>query len=409
VTFASEGDAKAAMAKAVRTVSAEFSSEHVAHACMEPMNATALVNGDKIELWAPSQSPFFMVGGLTRVLGFRPENISINITMLGGGFGRRVEADYVIDAGILAKAMEGRPVKVLWSREDDIQNDKFRPLVAQHLSAGLDAKGNIIAFRHRIVAESIYARAAPPLFQQAGGKDSPVCEGSEINYHVGTHLVEYLREQRGVDVGFWRAVGPGYTKFAIESLIDEIATGANRDPVEYRLAMLEKNPRARAVIEEAAKMADWKKPRAAGRALGFAYSDAWNTHVAEVAEVSVDKKTGKFRVHEVWSAVDCGIAVQPANVAAQIEGSIMFGISHLNERITVREGQVVQSNFHDYPILRMNEAPKVTVKVLQTDNHPGGVGEAGLGPIAAAVGNAITSLTGKRIRTLPFDANVIKA
>ena len=409
VTFLSEGDAKGAMANAVKTVSAEFSSEHVAHVCMEPMNATALVTGDKIEIWAPSQSPFFIAGGLTRVLGFRPENITTNITMLGGGFGRRVEADYVIDAGILAKAMEGTPVKVVWTREDDVQNDKFRPLVAQHLSAGLDAKGNIVAFRHRIVAESIYARAAPPLFQQAGGKDQPVCEGAEVNYHVGNHLVEYLREQRGVDVGFWRAVGPGYTKFAIETLIDEIATGAGRDPVEYRIAMLEKSPRARAVIEEAAKMADWKKPRAAGRALGFAYSDAWNTHCAQVAEVSVNKKTGKFRVHEVWSAVDCGIAVQPANVAAQIEGSIMFGISHLNERITIKEGVVQQSNFHDYPILRMNEAPKVTVKVISTDNHPGGVGEAGLAPIGAAVGNAITKLTGKRIRTLPFDANLIKA
>ena len=376
---------------------------------MEPMNATALVTGDKIEIWAPSQSPFFIVGGLTRVLGFRPENVTANITLLGGGFGRRVENDYILDAGILAKAMEGKPVKVIWSREDDVQNDKFRPLVAQHLSAGLDDKGNIVAFRHRIVAESIYARVAPPLFQQAGGKDQPVCEGAEINYDVHNHLVEYLREQRGIDVGFWRAVGPGYTKFAIESLIDEIASGAGRDPVEYRLAMLAKVPRARAVIEEAAKMADWKKPRAAGRALGFAYSDAWNTHCAEIAEVSVDKKTGKFRVHEVWSAVDCGVAVQPANVAVQIEGSIMFGISHLNERITIKEGVVQQSNFHDYPILRMNEAPKVTVKVMPTDNHPGGVGESGLGPIAAAVGNAIAKLTGKRVRTLPFDANLIKA
>ena len=409
VTFHAEGDAKGAMAKAVRTVSAEYTSEHVAHTTMEPMNATALVNGDKIEIWAPSQSPFFIVGGLTRVLGFRPENVTANITLLGGGFGRRVENDYILDAGILAKAMEGKPVKVIWSREDDVQNDKFRPLVAQHLSAGLDDKGNIVAFRHRIVAESIYARVAPPLFQQAGGKDQPVCEGAEINYDVHNHLVEYLREQRGIDVGFWRAVGPGYTKFAIESLIDEIASGAGRDPVEYRLAMLAKVPRARAVIEEAAKMADWKKPRAAGRALGFAYSDAWNTHCAEIAEVSVDKKTGKFRVHEVWSAVDCGVAVQPANVAVQIEGSIMFGISHLNERITIKEGVVQQSNFHDYPILRMNEAPKVTVKVMPTDNHPGGVGESGLGPIAAAVGNAIAKLTGKRVRTLPFDTNLIKA
>jgi len=207
VDFIKEGDAKGAMAGAAKTISAEFTTEHVAHACMEPMNATALVTGDKIEVWAPSQSPFFIFLATSVRLGYKPENVTSHVTLLGGGFGRRVEADYVTDAALLAKAMEGKPVKVLWSREDDIQNDKYRPITAQRVVAGLDANGKIVALRHRLVGESIYARAAPGIFQQAGGKDQPFCEGSEIKYLVPNHWVEFLREQRGVEVGFWRAVG----------------------------------------------------------------------------------------------------------------------------------------------------------------------------------------------------------
>jgi len=410
VTFLEHNDAKAAIAGAAKVLTAEYTSEHVAHACMEPMNATALVNGDKIEVWAPSQSPFFIFLALTIGLKYKPENLKTNITLLGGGFGRRVEADYVVDAAILAKAVEGKPVKVVWTREDDIQNDKYRPLVAQHLTAGLDAQGKLVGFRHRIVAESIYARAAPPLFQQAGGKDQPVCEGSEIKYNVPNHLVEYLREQRGVDVGFWRAVGPGYTKFAIETFIDEIAQAAGKDPIGYRLALMSEEPRARAVIEQAARMADWGRKRPAGRALGIAYSDAWNAHCAQVAEVSVNRKTGKIRVHEVWCAIDPGVALQPRNIEAQMESAIVFGISHaLHERITISGGEVKQSNFHDYPLLRMDEVPKITSKVMPTDNAPSGIGEVGLPPVGAAIANAVTVLTGKRLRALPLDADLLKA
>ena len=410
VTFLTEKDAKGALAKAAKTLVAEYASDHVAHACMEPMNATALVNGDKIEVWAPSQSPFFIFLALTLGLKYKPENQTTHITLLGGGFGRRVEADYVVDAAILAKAVEGYPVKVVWSREDDIRADKYRPLVAQHLSARLDAQGNLVALRHRIVAESIYARAAPPLFQQAGGKDQPVCEGSEIKYGVPNHLVEYLREQRGVDVGFWRAVGPGYTKFAIETFVDEIAHSVGKDPIDYRMALMAQQPRARAVMAEVAKMADWKRKRPAGRALGFAYSDAWDAHIATIAEVSVNRKTGKIRVHEVWSVVDPGVALLPANIAAQIESGIIFGASHaLNERITFKGGEVQQSNFHDYPVMRMNETPLVTVKVTPTDNPPSGIGEVGLPPVAPAIANAVAAITGKRLRSLPLEAKLLKA
>jgi isoquinoline 1-oxidoreductase beta subunit len=410
VDFLKEGDAKTALAGAAKTINATFTTEHVAHACMEPMNATARVTGDRIEVWAPSQSPFFIFLATTMGLGYKPENVTSHITLLGGGFGRRVEADYVVDAGILAKAMPDTPVKVTWSREDDIRADKYRPITAQHVSAGLDAQGNLVGLRHRLVAESIYARAAPPLFQQAGGKDAPVCEGVETKYHVPNHWVEYLREQRGVDVGFWRAVGGGYTKFALETVIDECARAAGKDPLEYRLALLEKQPRGRKVLEEVAVMAGWKRKRPAGRALGLAYSDMWNVHLATIVEASVDRKTGNIRVHEVWGAVDPGVAVQPKNIEAQIESGTIYGLSHaLRERITFKNGAVVQSNFHDYPVMRMNEAPLVHTKVIPTDNHPGGIGEVGLTTVAPAVANAVAQLTGKRLRSLPFDRAQLKA
>lgn len=409
--FVNAGDAASAMGKAVKTFTADYTTEHVAHACMEPMNATAQVTGDKIEIWAPTQGPSVIQLVLSKVLGmFKPEDIKVHVTLLGGGFGRRFEPDFAIDAAILAKAMGGAPVKVIWSREDDIQNDKFRPLVAQHLTAGVDAQGKLVALRHRIVAESIIARAIPDLFEHLHGLDPVVCEGAEFNYEVPNHQVEYLREQRGVEVGFWRGVGAGYTKFATETLIDELAAAAGQDPIDYRLAMLSQQPRAGAVIAEVARMAGWKKRRPAGRALGFAYSDHWNSHTAEIAEVSVDPKSGRIRVHAVWAAVDPGVAVQPANVAAQIESAIMYGTSHaLMERITVANGEVQQSNFDNYPVLRMNEAPKVTVKVMPTDNHPGGVGETGLPAVSAAIANGVARLTGKRLRALPFDQASLKA
>jgi isoquinoline 1-oxidoreductase beta subunit len=409
--FVNNGDAVGALGKAVNTVTAEYACEHVAHACMEPMNATAQVTGDKLEIWAPTQGPSTAAFVISTVLGlFKRENIKVNVTLLGGGFGRRFEPDFAIDAAILAKVMAGPPVKVIWSREDDIQNDQYRPLVAQHLTAGVDAQGNLVALRHRIVSDSITTRALPGLHAALKGLDVIVSDGAALNYDLPNHRVEYLREERGVDVGFWRAIGNGYTKFATETLIDELAAAAGRDPVEYRLAMLSKQPRARAVIEAVAKMANWGKKRPAGRALGLAYSDSFGSHIAEIAEVSVNKKTGKLRVHEVWAAVDCGVAVQPKNVAAQIESSIMYGTSAaLMERITFSGGEVKQSNFHDYPVLRMNEAPRVSVKVMPTDNHPTGVGETGLPPVGAAIANAVAALTGKRLRSLPLEAELLKA
>lgn len=404
------GDADAALAGAAKVVDADFVSEHLAHTCMEPMNCTAQLQGDKLEIWVPTQSYSINMGGLAR-LGFKPENVKLNMTLLGGGFGRRVEADIVVDGALLAKAMPGTPVKVIWSREDDIRFDKFRPLVAQRLSFGLDAKGQIVALRHRIVGESIYGRAAPPLFQAAGGFDQPVCEGAEIiTYGIPNRSAHYLRESHGIDVGFWRGVGPGYTKFAIETMMDELAAMHRQDPARYRIAHLADEPRARAVIEAVQAMSGWDRKRAKGRALGLAYSDAWDTHVAQVAEVSVDRKSGHIRVHEVWAAVDPGVAVQPRNVAAQIEGGVIFGISAaLGEKVEFENGEARQSNFHDYPVMRMADAPPVHVKVIPSGDKPGGIGEAGLPPIAPAIANAVFRLTGKRLRELPLNAEALKA
>ncbi|WP_408598945.1 molybdopterin cofactor-binding domain-containing protein [Limnohabitans sp.] len=401
IDFLSHGNASLSIAGASKTFSATYTSEMVSHICMEPMNCTAKVDGDKIEVWAPSQSPTFIIGALGGAAGFKPENITIHITLLGGGFGRRVEPDYAVDAALVAKAMPGTPIQVIWTREDDIAHDKYRPLTSQHLVAAVDAQGKITGLLHRVVSEGIYARVAPPAFKASGGKDAPVLEGTEITYNIDNHHVQFMIEERGVQAGFWRAVGPGYTKFAIETLIDEIARGVGADPLAYRLQLLDKTPRGAAVVREVGAMANWGRSLPAGRALGLAYSDAWNTHIAMVAEVSIEG--GRPRVHQVWAAVDCGHALQPRNIQAQVEGSVVFGLSAaLHERITLKNGEAQQTNLNSYRILRAHETPLISVKVMPTDNHPGGMGEAGLPPIAPAVANAVASLTNKRLRTLPF-------
>src|SRR5438445_665928 len=309
-----------------------------------------------------------------------------------------------------SKARAYTSEKLIWTREDDIQFTKPRPLTVQRLEAGLDEQGNLVSFHHRIVGESIYRRFAPPAFQASGGKDLPLCEGAyEPTYAYPNFALEQLLEERGVDVAVWRAVGGGYTKFAIETFIEEVAAAAGKDPVDFRMRLLAKDPRGQAVMREVMAMADWSRPRPAGRALGIAYSDIWETYCAMVAEVSVDRKTGSINVHEIWSAVDTGVALQPRNVERQIESAAVFGLSGLKEKLLYKDGAPQQSNFHDYPVLRMNEVPKITVRVIVTDNKPGGIGEVGLPPVAPAVANAVFKLTGKRLRELPFDPSLLKA
>jgi isoquinoline 1-oxidoreductase beta subunit len=410
VPYETHGDVRAALGSAAKRVSAEYTSLNVTHATLEPQNCTARVDGDRIEFWAPTQSPFGVFLAAVKGLGFKPDNVKINTTLLGGGFGRRAENDYAVDAGFMARAVPGYPVKTIWTREDDTRYTRPRPLTVQRLEAGLDAQGNLVAFHHRLAGESIYRRFAPPAFQASGGKDLPLAEGAyEPPYNYPNFAIEQLFAETGVDVAVWRSVGGGYTKFAVETFLEEVAAAAGKDPIAFRMQLLAKQPRAQHVIKEVLAMAGWDRKRPAGRALGLAYSDIWETHVAQVVEVSVERKTGRINVHEVWSAVDTGVALQPKNVAVQIEGSIVWGLSALREKLTYVNGMPQQSNFHDYPILRMHETPKMTTKVIVTDNKPGGIGEAGLPPVAPAVANAVFKLTGKRLRDLPFKTELLKA
>lgn len=403
-----KGDAGAALAGAAKVITAEFFADHVAHVCMEPMCATAIVNGESAEIWASNQSPTELKEMCAHALHTTEEKVKINTPFLGGGFGRRTDGDEVVEAVLLAKTMPGRPIKVVWSREDDIQNDKWRPLSAQRIEVGLDAAGNIVGWRHRIVAESYLARALPGLFQKIGGRDLVSGGGGEVKYALPAQLVEYVRARRGFEVGAWRGVGPGYTKFAVETVIDELAAVKGADPVAFRLDLLKSEPRARAVIEAVAQMAEWSRKRE-GRGLGIAYSDALGSHTAAVVELSLDRASGAIKVHSVWAAVDAGIAVQPKNIAAQIEGAAIFGLgAALYEQINVENGEVRESNLHDYRVQRMSDIPSVQVKVISTENPPTGIGEAGVSPIAPAIANAVAQLTGKRVRQLPMLPDRVK-
>lgn len=400
-----QGDAALALKGAARTLTATYTTEHVAQCTMEPMNCAARVDGDKVEFWVPSQSASIVTGTAAAVGGFKPENITVNISLLGGGYGRRVEADYAVDAVLLAKAMPGVPVHVIWTREDDFQRSRSRPLTGQHLVAGLDEQGKLVGWHHRVVSEGVYARFNPKAYEAAGNKDAPIMEGADGIYDVPDQLIEHTLERRGIDVSFWRAVGAGYTKFAIETLIDEVAETTKKDPLQLRLELTHKNPRAQAVLKEAAAMAGWDKPRADGRALGLAFSDAWTTFIAMVVEVSI--KDGRPFIHQIWAAVDCGHAISPRNIRTQVEGAAIFGISSMmDEKLVYKGGEVQQKNFHQYALLRADQTPPIEVKVMPTDNHPGGMGEVGLPPVAPAVANAVAKLTGKRIRTLPFPKTV---
>ncbi|MGO6998618.1 molybdopterin cofactor-binding domain-containing protein [Rhizobium leguminosarum] len=404
-------DAAAAIAGAARVIAADYLNDHVHHVTMEPMNATALVSNDSVEVWAPTQGPGTAQDLAARIGGTTPDKVKVHTTLLGGGFGRRAEQDFVIEAVLLANAVQGRPVKVIWSREDDVRHGKYRPLAAQHLQVGLDASGNIVGWHHRLVADSILARISKDRFQRAGGQDSLVTDGTIHNYRVPAHLVQFVRQDNGQDVGSWRAVGNGYTKFAIECVIDEVAAAKGVDPVAFRLELLSEQPRARKVIEAVAAMAEWDRPRD-GRALGIAYSDAFEAHCAEVAEVSLDRESGEIQVHNVWCAIDPGVAIQPLNIEAQVAGAIVHGASHaLYEQLNIVDGEVQESNLDTYRVMRMSEMPQIHVRIMPTpENRPAGIGEAGLPPVGPAIANAVARLTGGvRLRHYPFLPERVKA
>ena len=410
LAYASHGDADAALAKAAKVISAEYRADYVYHAQMEPQNATARVNeaGDEAEIWMGAQGPSIIIAVAAQVLQTKPEKIKYHQHFLGGGYGRRAQADIVPYVVMIAKDIK-RPVKLIWTREQDVKSAKMRPMTAHFMQAGLDDKGDIIAWKHRLVGEAVTGYTAPARLQAAKGLDPLTLEGAEIQYEIDNKSVEYLQEKRGIALAAWRAIGAGYNKFVVEAFLDELAAAQTIDPVALRLKLLQKDARACKVIEETAKMASWGKKPQAGRAFGFAFAYVAGTPTAGVIEVSLDTKSGHIRAHRFWTAVDPGIVVNPNIIAAQTESNVIYGVSQiLKERMTLANGEVEQSNFSDYEVLRMSEIPEIYTKIVKSDNRPTGIGEIALPLIGGAVSNAVFAMTGKRLRHMPFTAERVK-
>jgi isoquinoline 1-oxidoreductase beta subunit len=400
-----QGDAPKALAGAAKQMSAEYTSEHCYHAQMEPMNCVARVSDDgkSAEVWTGTQSNFLATLAGAGVLKTAPGMITVHQHLLGGGYGRRIAPDAVAQAIALANVTK-QTVKLMLTREDDLAAARPRPMTYQVLKAGLDANGNLVAWHHRIVAENVDAIAAPPRFKATGGKDLIGWRGMEqLFYDIPNMLADGVREVRGMRVQPWRGIGSGYTKFAAECFLDEIAHATGKDPLALRLELTKNHPRARAVLRAAAEMAQWTKPRPKDRALGIAFSDYHDTLTAGVAEVSVDRRTGQIRVHDYWIAADPGIVVQPNNSHAQLESAVVYGLSAaLTEELTVKAGAIRESNFHQYRVLRMSDMPEIHTRLIATDHPPTGMGEVGVPSVAPAIANAVFKLTGKRLRQLPM-------
>lgn len=400
-----KGDPDAALAKAAARLELDYDVPYLAHAPMEPLGCAARIDGDRCEVWTGTQFQTVDQGAAARIAGVPPENVTLHTTFLGGGFGRRANprADFVSEAVHVAKAA-GVPVKVLWTREDDIHGGYYRPLFVHRLEVGVDRKGMPVAWRHVLVGQSILAGTPFEGALVKDGIDGTSVEGvvdSPYLAAVPAHRVSLHSPRSEVPVLWWRSVGNTHTAFAMESAIDELAHAARKDPLAYRAALLARHPRHLRALRLAAAKAGWGTPAPAGRARGLAVHESFGSIVAEVAEVSAEG--GRIRVHRVTCAVDCGLAVNPLSVAAQVEGSVAFGLGPaLKSAITIKGGKVQQGNFDDYEVLRLDEMPEVTVHIVPSDAKMGGVGEPATAPIAPAVANAVFALTGKRLRSLPL-------
>ena len=401
------GDVDKAMASAVTKIEAIYQVPFLAHATMEPMNCTVHVRKDGCEVWVGSQVIGRAQVVAAKTAGLPLDKVVAHNHLIGGGFGRRLEVDGVTRAVQIAQQVDG-PVKVVWTREEDIQHDMYRPYWFDRISAGLDEKGMPIAWNHRYAGSSVIARWLPPAFNN--GLDPDSTEGAiDLVYSLPNMHVEYLRvEPPGIPTAFWRSVGPSHNVYVTESFVDELAAAAKQDAVAYRRALLDQAPRAKAVLELAAEKAGWGRslPQRVGR--GVSVQFVFGTYMAQVAEVEVSKN-GAVRVRRVVCAVDCGTVVNPDTVQAQIQSAIIFGITGaLYGEITLKNGRVEQTNFDTYQMLRMNEVPAIEVHIIQSSEPPGGMGEPGTSAIVPAVTNAIFAATGKRVRKLPVDAAALK-
>jgi isoquinoline 1-oxidoreductase subunit beta len=401
---ATKGDFAAAFAKAAKKVEAEYEVPYLAHAMMEPLNCTAEVKPGSCEIWTGTQFQTGDQAAAAKIAGVKPEQVKVNTLFLGGGFGRRANprSDFVSEAVHLAKAA-GRPVKVVWTREDDMHGGYYRPMWVSRLRAGLDGDGKPIAWAHTVVGQSILA-GSPFASMIKNGIDETSVEGAADTDYLASipdHRVDLHSPETPIPVLWWRSVGHSHTAFVVESFVDELAHAAGKDPVAFRRELLPADSRRRRVLDSAAEAFGWGKPLPAGHAAGIAVHESFGSVVAHAAEVSVDN--GRIRVHRVVCAVDCGPVVNPDGVEAQMQSGVVYGLSAaLYGEITFRDGQVEQSNFHDYPVLRLNEMPKVEVHIAKSNEKMGGVGEPGMPPIAPAVANALFALTGKRLRSLPL-------
>ncbi|WP_299396980.1 xanthine dehydrogenase family protein molybdopterin-binding subunit [Pelagibius sp.] len=406
VTWAAKGDAPAAIAGAARVVEADYRSDYAYHAQMEPMAAVAAVDPDGrgAEVWVGTQTQSWTMRTITEVLDTTADRIRLHMMTMGGSFGRRtaLTQEYLRDALLTSKAV-GRPVKVVWTREDDVKFGWFRPATAQRLRAGLTAEGRLSGWHHRVATPSVIAYFNPLRWDQVEPKDIISMRGSENKFYGIADLhAEHVVTERHARLAPWRAIGASYTSFAAEAFMDELAEAAGSDPLDFRLGLLDDNPRGRELLQRVAGMAGWG--RAPGEtALGLAFAGYGDSMAAGIAEVSLDRDSGRLAVTRFWAAVDAGLIVAPDNALAQIEGGIVFGLSSaLKERITVEGGEVVQSNYYDYEILRADEVPEIDIQLQVSDGPPTGIGEVGTPMVAAAVANAFHALTGRRLRHLPF-------
>jgi len=409
----SAGDVESAMGGAVEIVEATYRTDPAYHAQMEPMNATVNVteDGKAAEIWVSTQTQSLSILGAAEFLETTPDKITLHPMFIGGGYGRRTlrRQKYVEDALLVSRTI-GRPVKVIWTREDDVKDGTFRNASAQCLRAGFDADGGLVAWHHRVAAPRVLEYMNPPRWEAANGRDVIAMLGSESSrYEIPNFLAEHVITDRRSRVCAWRGVATSYTKFAAESFVDELAHARGVDPLEFRLGLCQSDPRALGVLEAVAEMADWTRPRE-NTALGLALAGYGSTFGAGVAEISVDEVSGTVRVHNYWLTADAGYLLAPGNSEAQLEGNAIFGINNaLRERIEIRGGQVVQSNFYDYPVMRMNEVPNIEVRAISTNNPPTGMGEIGLASTGAALANAVFAATGARVRHLPLTPARVQA
>lgn len=395
-----DGDALAVLAADPHRFEASYYNPMLAHAPMEPINCTVHVRDQEAEIWVGTQVPARARDVAAKILGMPPERVTLHGYLLGGAFGRRLETDYVEQAVAIARQVKA-PLKVIWTREEDIQQGICRGLYAHSVAASLDAEGFPVALSHKIAGPSNLARWSPGALTE--GLDGNSAEGStQFSYDIPNYRSEFIKEDGPIITGFWRGVGATRNLVVLESFIDELAAKAGKDPLQYRLAILKKNQRAHHVLSRAAELAGWGQAMPAHSGRGIALLNAWGTYMAQVVDLSVSP-SGSISVQRVVCVVDCGVVVNPDTVTAQMQGGINFGLTAaLYGDITLDKGQVQQSNFHDYPILRMNQSPRIEVEIVASNEAPGGVGESGTAGLGGAFVNAIAAVTGQRFYTLPI-------